>query len=85
MNQSTSLDPNSYISCPRNKKKYVKTLPCLGIPSVNFFKIVQTDASNIGYGGILLQCTSLNSPKQIVHFHLGIWLLKILLNIKNHE
>ena len=32
-------------------KKYVKTLPCLGIPSVNSFKIVQTDVSNIGCGG----------------------------------
>ena len=54
-------------------KKYVKTLPCLGIPSVNSFKIVQTDASNIGYGGILLQRVSPNSPEQIVCFHSGIW------------
>ena len=53
-------------------KKYVKTLPRLGIPSVNSFKIVQTDASNKGYGGILLQRVSPNSPKQIVYFHSGI-------------
>ena len=50
-------------------KKYIKTLPCLGIPSVNSFKIVQTDASNIGYGGILLQQVTSTSPKQIVYFH----------------
>ena len=54
-------------------KKYVKTLPCLGILSVNSFKIVQIDASNIGYGGILLQRASPNSPEQIVYFHSGIW------------
>ena len=56
-------------------KKYVKTLPCLGILSVNSFKIVQTDASNIGYGGILLQRASPNSPEQIVYFHSGTWTL----------
>ncbi|CAL9002621.1 unnamed protein product, partial [Prunus brigantina] len=30
-------------------KVHVKTLPCLGIPSVDSFKIVETDASKIGY------------------------------------
>ena len=54
-------------------KKYVKTLPCLGIPLANCFKVVQTDASNIGYGGILLQHVHPNSPEQIVYFHSGIW------------
>ena len=42
-------------------KKYVLTLPCLGIPTVNSFKIVLTDASNIGYGGILLQRVKLKN------------------------
>ena len=54
-------------------KKYVKTLPCLGIPSESSFKVVQTDASNISYGGILLQRASPTSPEQIVCFHSGIW------------
>ncbi|CAL9013023.1 unnamed protein product [Prunus brigantina] len=36
-------------------KVHVKTLPCLGINSVDSFKIVETDASDIGYGGILKQ------------------------------
>ena len=58
----------THTSVVQEIKKYVKTLPCLGIPSVNSFKIVQTDASNIGYGGILLQRVSPNSPKQIVCF-----------------
>ena len=34
---------------------HVKTLPCLSIPTVNAFKIVEIDASDIGYGGILKQ------------------------------
>ena len=63
----------AHTSVVQEIKKYVKTLHCLGILSVNSFKIVQTDASNIGYGGILLQHVSPNSPKQIVCFHSGIW------------
>ena len=59
----------AHTSVVQEIKKYVKTFPCLGIPSVNSFKIVQTDASNIGYGGILLQRASPNSLEQIVCFH----------------
>ena len=54
-------------------KSHVKTLPCLGIPSVDSFKIVETDASDIGYGGILKQKVSPSSPEQIVRFHSGTW------------
>ena len=42
-----------HTSIVRDIKKYVKTLPCLGIPIINSFKIVETDASDIGYDGIL--------------------------------
>jgi hypothetical protein len=48
-------------------------LPCLGIPTINSFKIVETDASDIGYGGILKQKINPDSPKQIVRFHSGVW------------
>ena len=47
-------------------KSHVKTLPCLGIPIVDAFKIVDTDASDIGYGGILKQRVSSESSEQIV-------------------
>ena len=53
--------------------KQVKILPCLGIPTINSFKIIQTDASDVGYGGILLQKATASSPEQIVHFHSGVW------------
>ena len=37
----------------RQIEKYVKQLPCIVIPSPHAFKIVETDASDIGCGGIL--------------------------------
>ena len=39
------------------------------IPSPNAFKIVETDASDIGYGGILKQTTKDDAKEQIVRFH----------------
>ena len=47
----------------RQIKKYVKQLPCIVIPSPNTFKIVEIDASDIGYGGILKQVTK-NDAKE---------------------
>jgi hypothetical protein len=46
-------------------------LPCLGIPSDNAFKIVEIDASEIGFGGILKQLVSPGSLEEIVRFHSG--------------
>ena len=54
-------------------KSHVKTLPCLGIPIVGAFKIVETDASDVGYGGILKQRVSPESSEQIVRFYSSIW------------
>ena len=48
-------------------------MPCLGIPTVDAFKIVETDTSDIGYGGILKQRISPESSEQIVCFYSGIW------------
>ena len=36
-------------------KSRVKTLPCLALADPTAFKIVETDASDNGYGGILKQ------------------------------
>ena len=65
---------NLHTEVVKQIKAHVKTLPCLGIPSVDSFKIVETDASDIGYGGILKQRVSPNSPEQIVRFHSGTWI-----------
>ncbi|CAL9010817.1 unnamed protein product [Prunus brigantina] len=52
-------------------KSHVKTLPCLGIPTTDSFKIVETDASDIGYGGILKQKSESTPSEQLVRFHSG--------------
>ncbi|CAL9028495.1 unnamed protein product, partial [Prunus brigantina] len=54
-------------------KHHVKSLPCLGIPEIHSFKIVETDASEIGYGGILKQKSESIPSEQIVRFYSGIW------------
>ena len=57
----------------RQIKKHVKTLPCLGLPSLDSFKIVETDASELGYEGILKQKILESNQEQIVRFHSGVW------------
>ena len=64
---------NVHTSLVKQIKSHVKTLPCLSIPIVNVFKIVETDAFDIGYGGILKQSVSPNSFEQIVSFYFGVW------------
>jgi hypothetical protein len=64
---------NVHTSLVKEIKTHVKTLPCLGIPYDQAFKIVETDASDIVYVGILKQIVSQGSFEQIVHFHSGSW------------
>jgi len=54
-------------------KALVQTIPCLGIPNPDAFMIVETDASDAGYGGILKQKVDLESTEQLVRFTSGIW------------
>ena len=64
---------NIHTSLIKHIKSHVKTLPCLGIPTANAFKIVETDASDIGYRGILKQRVSPDSFEKIVRFYSGVW------------
>jgi hypothetical protein len=50
---------------------HTRTLHCLDIHSD--YKIVETNASKIGFRGILKQLVSLGSSEQIVQFHSGSW------------
>ena len=52
-------------------KSHVKKLSCLGILHPEVFPIIETNASNIGYGGILKQ--DFENKNFIVRFHYGIW------------
>jgi hypothetical protein len=54
-------------------KSKVKCLPCLSLANPNYFKIVETDASDIGYGGILKQVIPENSKEVLVRFYSGKW------------
>lgn len=62
-----------HTSIVQDIKKYVKTLPCLGIANPSAFKIVETDASEVGFGGILKQKSDSSSHEEIVCFHSGAW------------
>jgi hypothetical protein len=50
---------------------HARTLHCLDIPSD--YKVVEINASEIGFRGILKQLVSLGSSKQIVRFHSESW------------
>ncbi|WOH09471.1 hypothetical protein DCAR_0728928 [Daucus carota subsp. sativus] len=57
----------------RRIKAKVKCLPCLSLANPKYFKIVETDASNIGYGGILKQINPNTSKEELVRFTSGKW------------
>ena len=46
---------NEHTAAIRKIKANIKQLPCIHLANPNWFKIVEIDASNIGYGGILKQ------------------------------
>ena len=52
-------------------KSKVKTLPCLALANPEAFKIVETDASNIGFGGILKQ--KVDNQERLVRYTSGTW------------
>ena len=52
-------------------KSQVKELHCLGILHLDVFLIIETDASNIGYGGILKQ--NFENKVSIIRLHSGVW------------
>jgi hypothetical protein len=54
-------------------KAKVNCLPCLSLANPKYFKIVETDASNLGYGGILKQVIPETSKEVLVRFTSGKW------------
>lgn len=64
-----------HTSLVKEIKQKVKRLPCINIPHPNALLIVESDASNLGYGGILKQ--AYNNQVHIVRYHSGSgWALK---------
>ncbi|GAV89610.1 hypothetical protein CFOL_v3_33024, partial [Cephalotus follicularis] len=52
-------------------KIYAKEIPCLHLASPLAFKIVETDASDIGYRGILKQLV--DDKEQLFQYKSGTW------------
>ena len=60
----------------RNIKSKVRNLPILYVADEDSFKIVESDASNIGWGGVLKQRPDKESQKhekQVVQYASGVW------------
>lgn len=51
----------------------VRSLPCLGIPRPGASMIVETNASDVGYGGILKQKLNGETNDQLVRYTSGVW------------
>ena len=49
----------------------MKNHPCLHLANPDWLKIVETDASNIGYGGILKQVNPEDNNEELVKFNSG--------------
>ena len=60
-----------YTKINKQVKTQVKELPCLGILYPDAFPIIETDGSEIKYGGIIKQ--NFQNKISIVRFHSGIW------------
>nr|KAJ0185598.1 hypothetical protein LSAT_V11C900485610 [Lactuca sativa] len=54
-------------------KQKVPTLPCLNLPHPDAKIIVETDASDIGFGGILKQKIVNSTEEQLVRYYSGAW------------
>ena len=63
---------NEHTRAVRLIKQKVKSLPCLTLANPNWKKIIETDASDIGFGGILKQIDE-NKQEFLVRFHSGKW------------
>ena len=64
---------NNHTQAVKRIKDKVKNLPCLSLANPNWEKIVETDASEIGFGGILKQIHPNNKHEFLVRFHSGKW------------
>nr|XP_016455443.1 PREDICTED: uncharacterized protein LOC107779508 [Nicotiana tabacum] len=66
----TAWTDNHTESIKRIKQK-VNNLPYLTLADPTWAKVVETDASDIGYGGILKQFSPMDKQEYLVQFYLG--------------
>ena len=69
-------NPQAWTDAHTKKIRYLKEkihfLPCLCLPHPKAIMIVETGASELGYGGILKQRMD-NSIEELIRFHFGTW------------
>lgn len=53
-----------------NIKKKNKFIPCLDLPDPTALKVVETDASDLGYGGVLKQM--INGNNFVIRYYSGL-------------
>jgi hypothetical protein len=61
------------IKIVKTLRNRLKSFPCLRLPNPEAFFIVEIDAFDIDYDGILKQ--NFQSQEHIVRYHLRIWLV----------
>ena len=71
LKNSPPLCSNIHTNIVKQVKSQVKTLSCLVLPDPSVPKLVETDAFDIGYGGILKQVK--DNKEQIVAFASKRW------------
>ena len=64
---------DSHTALVQQVKQKVKALPCLTLANPKWKKIIETDASNIGFGGILKQVNPHDKCEYLIRFHSGKW------------
>uniref|UniRef100_M1DGM3 Reverse transcriptase/retrotransposon-derived protein RNase H-like domain-containing protein n=1 Tax=Solanum tuberosum TaxID=4113 RepID=M1DGM3_SOLTU len=64
---------NSLTDLVKTIKDRAKSLPCLTLANPAWPKIVETDASDMGYGGILKQINPHDKNEYLIQFHSGKW------------
>ena len=64
---------NDLTNLVKSIKQRVKYLPCLTLANPNWIKVIETDSSNISYGGILKQVNPHDKIEYLVRFHSGKW------------
>nr|XP_016504724.1 PREDICTED: uncharacterized protein LOC107822681 [Nicotiana tabacum] len=62
---------DSHTEAVKRIKQKVNNLPCLTLANPTWAKVVETDASDIGYGGILKQCSPVDKQEYLVQFYSG--------------
>uniref|UniRef100_A0A1U7WXF7 Uncharacterized protein LOC104231921 n=1 Tax=Nicotiana sylvestris TaxID=4096 RepID=A0A1U7WXF7_NICSY len=64
---------DSHTDAVKRIKQKVNNLPCLTLANPTWANIVETDASDIRYGGILKQCSPIDKQEYLVQFYSGKW------------